>query len=309
MHNRRPEFSVCIPAYNDLDAFTRCIASVLRQKDIVLECVVNDDSTNSEIAEYVGTVPDARVVYRRNEQRLGPVCNWNAALQRATGECLTLLHQDDWYRSEETLKKIYDIFQKQEADVLFCGRALYQDGKCLGEYPMSLEKVRGFRKRFPGRTLVVNTLGHPGVAFFHQRRQDLLYDTALVYFSDTEYYARLIHSSKKIAVCEEALVAVNRSGKQLSAACLARPDTLVPQLAYALRKHNATNLESSLALARFFAGNMRHWRGSGIVNALYGAHAEFSLLILIITIVSFPAFFVHMFYRALYRRVTGKVWG
>lgn len=308
-HNRRPDISVCIPVYNDLDSFSRCIASVLQQKDIVLECVVNDDSTTNDIAEYVESMPDARIVYRRNEERLGPVFNWNATVQQATGEYITLLHQDDWYRSETTLKKIYAIFQNTGADALFCGRALYQDWKLLGEYPMSLEKVEKFRRFFPGRTLVVNTLGHPSVAFFHQRHKDLLYDTALVYFADTEYYTRLIRTSKKIAVYEEPHVAISRSDKQLSATCLAKLDALVPQLAHGLRKHNATHLESGLALARFFAGNIRHWRGDNIAKAYHRARAEFSTLILSITVLSFPVFFVHMLYRALYRRTTGKVWG
>ena len=308
-NNRRPEFSVCIPAYNDLDAFSRCIASVLEQKGILLECVVSDDSTNNEIADYVRNTADARVVYRRNENRLGPVRNWNAAIQQTTGEYVTLLHQDDCYRYEESLKKIYDISQNTGADALFCGRALFQDGRCLGEYSMSLEKVREFSKGFPGRTLVVNALWHPCVAFFHQRHKDILYDTALVYFSDTEYYARLIKTSKKIAVCEEALVAVSRSGKQLSSTCLSRLDSLVRQLAYALRKHNATSLASGLALARFFAGNMRHWYGRGVVKALHGARTEFSVVIRIIAVLSFPVFFVHMLYRALYRQMAGQAWG
>lgn len=305
----RSKFSVCIPAYNDLDAFSRCIASVLKQKDILLECVVNDDSTTNDIADYVGSVADARIVYHRNEERLGPVFNWNATIQRATGEYLTLLHQDDWYKSEEVLKKIHDIFQNKEADVLFCGRVLYQDEKYLGEYPMTLKKAIGFHKGFPSRTLVVNTLGPPSVAFFHQKHKDILYDTALIYFSDTDYYARLISSSKKFTVYGEPLVAISRSRNQLSVSCLARLDTLVPELAHGLRKHNVTSLEAGLALTRFFAGNMRHWRGASVVKAFRGVKAEFSLLVRIIAVLSFPVFFVHMVYRILYRNVTGKAWG
>ncbi|MDR3361943.1 MAG: glycosyltransferase [Desulfovibrio sp.] len=304
-----PQFSVCVPAYNDVAAFARCLDSVLGQRGITLECIVSDDSTTDDIATRVARLADSRLVYSRNAERHGPVANWNKAIRQATGEFVTLLHQDDWYRSDHALREICAIFGREGADTLFCGRALYEDGHCLSEYPLTLERVTGFRRRFPGRSLVVNTLGHPGVAFFANRHKDVLYDTSLLYFSDTEYFYRLIGASGRVAVCAAPHIAVSRSATQLSAGCVARLDACVPQLAYALDKHNAVALESGLALARFFAANLRHWGKMNVSKAAHRAWTEFSLLVLVIMLLSFPVFFAHMLYRAAYRRVNGKVWG
>jgi glycosyltransferase involved in cell wall biosynthesis len=304
-----PQFSVCVPAYNDVAAFVRCLDSVLGQRGITLECVVSDDSTTDDIATHVARLADSRLVYSRNTERHGPVANWNKAIRQATGEYVTLLHQDDWYRSDHALREICTIFGREGADTLFCGRALYEDGHCLSEYPLTLERVTGFRRRFPGRSLVVNTLGHPGVAFFANRHKDVLYDISLLYFSDTEYFYRLIGVSGRVAVCAAPHIAVSRSATQLSAGCVARLDGCVPQLAYALNKHNAATLESGLALARFFAMNIRHWRKDNVLMAAQNARNEFPIFVLIIMALSFPVFFAHMLYRSGYRLTAGKVWG
>jgi glycosyltransferase involved in cell wall biosynthesis len=304
-----PQFSVCIPAYNDIDAFARCLASVLRQEGISLECVVSDDSTTDQIGAYTARLNDGRIVYSRNRERLGPVKNWNRSIDLATGKYITLLHQDDWYRTQDTLRKIYELFHNEKADALFCGRALYRDGQCLGEYLMTSRKVMAFQAGFPGRTLVVNTLGQPSVAFFHRRHANLQYDAALVYFPDTEYFSQLIGAAENIAVCVEPLVAVSRSETQLSASCLARLDTLVPQLAYAMSKHRATEAQRGLALARFFAGNLLHLRVKTFISALRQSRELFSVIAFWFFVLSLPLFLSHMLYRAAYRRVAGKPWG
>jgi glycosyltransferase involved in cell wall biosynthesis len=304
-----PEFSVCIPTYNNISAFSRCLYSVLYQQDITLECIVSDDSTTSEIANYITCQSDTRIIYSRNIPTLGVPENWNRAIEIACGQYITLLHHDDFYISKNTLKKIYITIQTEKADVLFCGHALYKYEKCLGEYPLSMKKIKNFYQKFPGRTLVVNTLGHPSIGFFHQRHKNILYDTTMLYFSDTEYFARLISEAKIIAVCKEPLVAINRSDSQLSANCLARLDALVKQLACGLRKHDATNLQSGLSLARFFASNMRHLRKCDVTKVIHSAGNEFSTRMLAIAALSFPVFFLHMLYRAAYRHITGKRWG
>jgi glycosyltransferase involved in cell wall biosynthesis len=305
----RPQFSVCIPAYADLGAFSRCLATVLGQKGVSLECVVSDDSGTDKIAEHTARQDDGRIAYHRNRPALGAPENWNRAIGLARGEYVTLLHQDDWYRSDDALKTLYETFQSEGADALFCGRALYRGDICLGEYPLTLKKLGAFRRGFPGRTLVVNTLGHPGVAFFHRRHSGVRYDAALLYFSDTEHFARLICAAGRVAVCEKPLVAIARGGEQLSAGCLARPEALVPELAYALRKHRASGQECGLALARFFAGNARHWRQGALPTALRSAREQFSLMALCLCAASLPVFLAHMLYRAAYRRVRGRAWG
>jgi glycosyltransferase involved in cell wall biosynthesis len=281
---------------------------VLNQRDISLECVVSDDSATDDIAEFTARLGDTRIVYCRNAPAMGAPENWNRALKPATGTYVTLLHQDDFYLSEHALKAVCGVFERERADVVFCGRALYADGQRLGEYPLSGKTVLEFQKNFPCGSLVVNRLGPPGVAFFRNAHRCVRYDAALLYFSDTEYFRRLMLTGRT-CVCSLALVAVSRSDAQISAGCLRRPDALVSELAYALRKSGAGTLRTGPALARFFAATLRSWRKSTLVAALRKVREEFSLTVCCIFIVSFPVFFMHMLYRAAYRQATGKPWG
>jgi hypothetical protein len=83
---------------------------------------------------------------------------------------------------------------------------------------------------------------------------------------------------------------------------------LIHELAYGLRKHKATCREQGLALARFFAGNLRYWRKKTLLAALENVKADFSPAVAGVLLLCLPIFFTHMLYRAAYRQFTGKVW-
>ena len=304
-----PVFSICIPAYNNLAAFARCLDSVLAQSERSIECVIQDDSTTEDIAVYIARLHEERVRYTRNARNLGAPKNWNAALARAQGGIVTLLHQDDWYRYPDVLQRIHEVMERAAADVLVTGRALYERGACIGEYADIAPCQKAFLRDFPGKSLVVNRLGHPSVFFFRSSLKHILYDEALYYFSDTEYYKRLLGSAHTLRVLSEPLVALERgAGGQFSSHCLSRPESLADELLYALDKHKAHAVEKGMASARFVMSHVRHWRRSGMVKLLrYMARLlrrrEFFILL-----ATLPFFGGHMAYRFAYRRIMGRPW-
>lgn len=304
-----PQFSVCIPAYNDIECFTRCIASVLRQKDVSLECVVCDDSNSDSIFNYINKINDSRVRYYRNKPPNGAPKNWNSALHLSQGDVVTLLHQDDWYRSDSTLKDVLGCMQRNDADVCFCGQAIANEsGEVLGEYPVSVDRVLRMYTGFPRRTLVVNLLGAPSVVFFQRRHLDVEYDVKLLYFSDTDYYYRLLSSSSAVTVLAEPNVGISRSVAQISKFCLSHLDSVLEELFYALKKHQASSIDSCAAVARFVASNLRHWRVASLLSALKLIWKHFSLQATLLTFFIFPIFAGHMCYRLFLRKVCGRIW-
>lgn len=305
-----PIFSVCIPAYNDAVSFARCLSSVLRQIGQDIECVVSDDSTTDDICHYVQDHGGGRVRYVRNSPPLGAPANWNAALALAKGDIVTLLHQDDWYLSDHALDTIRKTMEESGADVLAAGRALYSGGRCLGEYPDPSGAVSRFLEDFPAGSLVVNRLGHPGVFFFRRSLSSIRYDEALLYFSDTEYYQRLLSAAGRTETLPEPLVALERGAAgQLSAACLKRPELLVDELIYALKKHHAGPVARGFACGRLLASNLR-LLPSGVLWPMFRRmRANLFGPGLAALIACVPFFCAHMLYRLLYRRMTGKPWG
>jgi glycosyltransferase involved in cell wall biosynthesis len=89
-----PTVSYCIPASRDPKMLREAIASVLSQGFADLEVIVTDDSGGS-LAPVVDSFGDERIRYIANPRRLGFAGNHVAALSRAEGAFIGILHDDD----------------------------------------------------------------------------------------------------------------------------------------------------------------------------------------------------------------------
>jgi glycosyltransferase involved in cell wall biosynthesis len=92
-----PRWSVVIPTYNCASYTAETISSVLAQDPgpDAMEIIVVDDQSSDAIEDVVASAGRGRVEFRRNEERLGAIANFNACLGAATGEIVHLLHGDD----------------------------------------------------------------------------------------------------------------------------------------------------------------------------------------------------------------------
>jgi glycosyltransferase involved in cell wall biosynthesis len=88
-----PAVSICIPAYGRPAELGEAIDSVLTQNYRDLEVIVSDDS--GELGEVVERRADKRLRYFCNPTNFGMARNWTASLDRATGEYIGLLMDDD----------------------------------------------------------------------------------------------------------------------------------------------------------------------------------------------------------------------
>jgi hypothetical protein len=94
-----PRWSVMLPVRDPRPAhLTAALRSVLDQDPggnrMDIE-VIDDASAATDVASIVSSVGGDRVRYHRNPSRLGLAGNWNAAVTRARGQFVHLLHQDD----------------------------------------------------------------------------------------------------------------------------------------------------------------------------------------------------------------------
>lgn len=88
--------SVLIPTHNRLNSFKRAIQSVFDQTYPVDEIIVTDSGSDGT-AEYVQALDDPRIVYSKNTY--GMVDNWKAALDKASGQWIKFVFDDDWLES------------------------------------------------------------------------------------------------------------------------------------------------------------------------------------------------------------------
>ncbi|MGI4824394.1 MAG: glycosyltransferase family 2 protein [Janthinobacterium lividum] len=95
---KRPQWSVMIPTYNCLPYLRETLESVLAQAPSPADmqiAVVDDTSTDGDVAALVQAVGQGRVQYYQQPQNVGSLRNFETCLNRATGHWVHMLHGDD----------------------------------------------------------------------------------------------------------------------------------------------------------------------------------------------------------------------
>lgn len=301
--------SVCIPSFNNEAALSRCLESVCTQTLKNIEIIISDDSYSDEIERVVKKRNDARIKYQRNTPNLGAPANWNAALKMSRGNIVTLLHQDDWYRTPDTLAIICNNMDARDSDILITGRALHREHHCIGEYRLPSNAAERFISDFPIKSLVVNRLGHPSVFFFKEKYKTIRYDESLLYFSDTDYYSRLITAADTVTIYSEALVAISwENSNRVSNTFLSDPQKTLTELFLLHSKYDCNSYVRGVSTARLCASNIRHWYPS-IVAILRFIKRSMPYSAFFTTCASIPFFLLFMVYRLAYRATQNKGWG
>ncbi|MBH8561958.1 glycosyltransferase family 2 protein [Nostoc sp. CENA67] len=88
------KFSVVITTYNRLNLLRRAIDSALNQT-IACEVIVADDCSSQDTEIYVKSLGDS-VIYHRNEVNKGHAATVNAGVQKASGDWIKFLDDDDY---------------------------------------------------------------------------------------------------------------------------------------------------------------------------------------------------------------------
>ena len=97
----RPQWSVMIPAYNCTPYLREALRSVLAQDPGAAHMqieVVDDASTDEDVAAVVAALGAGRVQYYRQPTNVGSLRNFETCLNRAQGHLVHLLHGDDRVR-------------------------------------------------------------------------------------------------------------------------------------------------------------------------------------------------------------------
>ena len=181
-----PLVSIVIPAFNPL-FFVTCLDSALAQTYDNVEIVICDDSPGSEIEDICRTRAGQRPIrYERNEVRLRPRANFTRGFERARGEFVKFLCDDD-VLAPPCVASLLDAFRRAPDIALATSRRqrIDESGNRLGDQPATLPIV-GDNSVIAGYTLAnamimagLNSVGEPSTALF--RKADLL-DQAPEYF-------------------------------------------------------------------------------------------------------------------------------
>lgn len=123
-----PTFSVIIPTHNRAELMPRAVESVLAQTYDDFELLVVDDASTDDTEDVMASFEDERVVYVRREENAGHAAARNTGIQRARGEYVAFLDDDDEYLPR-FLEEMHRAFEcgGEDAGFGWCGTRRVRD--------------------------------------------------------------------------------------------------------------------------------------------------------------------------------------
>lgn len=193
--------SVCLPVFNGRRFLRAAIETVLAQTHTDFELLISDDCSEDgsfEIAQQMAE-RDARIVAWRNKDRLGLFPNYNACIERVSGQFVKLFAQDDLFMPN-TLAKHLELFSQNEGVTLItCARNIIGDDgallDALGEFDED-RVISGDEVVESNLTKYCNWVGEPSCVSFPARLRGTGFDTTLFHYGDIDYWFRIVENGK-----------------------------------------------------------------------------------------------------------------
>ncbi len=127
MENRElPLVSVVIPTYNRINTLPVSVNSVLNQTYENLELIIMDDGSTDGTEEYVNSIADSRVRYRRAEKNMGPSAARNKGAELAKGKYLAFQDSDDEWMPDKLEKQMKIILENGDVSLVYSEFGFYR---------------------------------------------------------------------------------------------------------------------------------------------------------------------------------------
>jgi hypothetical protein len=191
----RPLLSVLVPTYNHANGLGRIVTSLgALAQGSQIELRVHDDSSDDRAAAAIEQIVQtcACGIYRRNQPPQGAVRNWNGLLDAAAGEYALLMHHDEYFEGEQTLKDaLLRLHKDTSVDGLVFPCRVVSARFPMGRLHMPARIARWIVERYPGYMLRRNPIGAPSTLLL-RRSMYPRYDERLRWLVDCELYVRAI---------------------------------------------------------------------------------------------------------------------
>lgn len=242
--SKSPFISICIPTYKRIDFLKRLLDSIAIQSYKDFEVVITDDSPGSEVEEFCNQYTQAyKIIYQKNPAALGTPQNWNEAISLANGDWIKLMHDDDWFSSEDSLQIFYNNIKNQpSATFFFSDYCNYYLQKELKEN-IHLGPFRKYLlNKNPATLFSKNVIGPPSVTL-HKRDRSIVYDAKTKWVVDIDFYIQFLKKSKLFHI-SQVLVNVGIGKEQVTQDCFRKREVEIPENFYLLNKIGIIHLQN-----------------------------------------------------------------
>ncbi len=234
--------SICIPTYNKPKELRRLLDSIAQQTYNNFEIIISDDTPDADsIKQVIVNYPQLSICYYHHDKPLGSPENWNFAIDQAHGEYIKLMHDDDWFVSEDALTRMVEGLKNGE--MVFCqSKDIDANGSmvyCKSPAKEYVEKVL----EYPTHLLLGNWIGAPSCVL-HQK-SDLRYDKNLKWFVDIDFYImQILQSKNHISYVPMNLVYIGVDGKRVTNECITDLQVIGKEYFYCLEKYRKLHIIS-----------------------------------------------------------------
>ena len=243
--------SICVPVYNNLSCVRRLMKSIAGQDYTDFEIIITDDSTNSEIEDYIHGIQNeedhtfptgirSKIRYQHNEKPLGHIFNWNEALSLAEGEYIKIMFSDDWFSQDDSLRKMVELLEdNKSATLAFCGTGQVlvkgEAEELLRKRAASDEFIKQMKKDY--RYLFLgDEVGAPSATIY--RNEHFRFDEKSSWASDMFLYFDILEKNSVFAWTKEPLINIGEHEEQYTYMFRERDERKYEDYRYMYEKYN-----------------------------------------------------------------------
>ena len=137
-------FSILLPTRDRLEYLEQAIESVLVQDYDDWELVVSDNVSDGDVAGYVASLGDPRVKVERQAALVDVTTNWNAAWDRAQGDYLIMLGDDDCLMAGALRYLDRLLTDHDEPDLVYMSALSFAYPGVMPDHPSGLLRTYGY---------------------------------------------------------------------------------------------------------------------------------------------------------------------
>jgi glycosyltransferase involved in cell wall biosynthesis len=208
--------SICIPTYKRADLLKKLLDSIRTQTFTDFEILINDNSTDDTVKDLVDTFAGSlQIVYQKNEPPISATENCNKVISRANAEWIKIMHDDDWFATDDALEQFADAAKKSDKDFIFCAcnQVYLETGKIEADQ-LNGENQDMLKESFFS-LVYLNVIGHPSVVM-HKKDSSLEYDRQFNWVLDIDFYLRYLNKHGGYHYIPERLVNIGKGSTQES---------------------------------------------------------------------------------------------
>lgn len=228
--------SICIPTYNQTYYLKKAIDSVYIQQQVEFEIIISDDSSTQDVFELVKQYEtfSPKIKYVKNKPSLGSPENWNYAISLAQGEYIKILHHDEYFISNFSLKIMLDCILENPKSLVFSASKSINKG-IEKDFYSSSELVKRINLQ-PEKLILGNIIGGPSAVLFH-KSQIKKFDTKLVWLVDIDFYISLLKNKIGLVYIDKILYTSVIDNHNLTNQCVADSEMLIREYTYLFKKY------------------------------------------------------------------------